>query len=141
MPIFHRPFSDGITQTGRTPSGMGSGPLIQGLRTCASACTAKKYLRVEPNGSEESSESAGMLCLCAPLCRNDPSVSAAERESLVRSYSDQAVDALRFAVGRGSRDLNALKSTPTYEPLRKRDDFQDIVRELEAKSEAARLTR
>jgi tetratricopeptide (TPR) repeat protein len=100
-----------------------------------------EYLRVEPNGFEESSESAGLLCRCAQLCRDDPSVPAAERESLVRSYSDRAMDALRFAVGRGYRDLNALKSAPTYEPLRKRDDFQNLVRELETKSEAARPAR
>src|SRR5207253_768098 len=56
----------------------------------AAAPAVAAYLRIEPNGYEESSEAAGFLCRCAQLCREDPAVPAIEREALARSYADQA---------------------------------------------------
>jgi serine/threonine-protein kinase len=47
--------------------------------------------------------------------------------------ADQAVDALRRFIASGFDNLYKLKNDPRLEPLRKHEDFQKMVRELEAK--------
>ena len=98
------------------------------------AAMVAEYLRIEPNGFEESSESTALLCQCARICRQDATLPAAERESLFRTYCDRALDALRTAVAAGYQDLNALKSSAMYEPVRERADFQQLVRDIETRS-------
>ncbi len=91
-----------------------------------------EYLRIEPNGYEESSEATGFLCRCAQLCRQDSSLPAKEAEALARRYADQAIAALRTAVRNGFRDTKLVNTAEIYEPIRSRDDFRGIVREVEA---------
>jgi len=102
----------------------------------AAAQAVAEYLRIEPTGYEEAQESAGFLCRCAQLGSADRSIPAAERESLAVSYADQAMSALRTAFRLGFRGALALKTSPTYEPLRGRDDFQRFVREVETRVQA-----
>jgi serine/threonine-protein kinase len=87
-----------------------------------------EYLRIEPNGFEESFESAGFLCRCATLCREDPSV--AERETLARAYADRAMEALRTAIRNGFRDPRPLQAAEPYGALRDRQDFRTLLAEL-----------
>jgi serine/threonine-protein kinase len=101
----------------------------------AAEAAVAEYLRIEPNGYEEASEAAGLLGRCARLGRDDPAVPAREREALARSYADRAMDALRTAVRQGYRDLKRLRTAPDYEPLRARDDFLLLLRQLEAQTE------
>ncbi|MFI5458739.1 MAG: hypothetical protein ACHRXM_25205 [Isosphaerales bacterium] len=107
----------------------------------AAAQAVAEYLRIEPTGYEEAQESAGFLCRCAQLCRADRSIAAAERESLAISYADQAMSALRTAVRNGFREALELKTSPTYELLRGRDDFQRLVGEVEVRAEAVKQAR
>jgi serine/threonine-protein kinase len=97
-------------------------------RSAAEAVAA--YQKIEPNGFEEAYESAGFLCRCVQLCRDDATLAAPQRESLARSYADRAMSALQAAVREGYRDVNQLESAPTFEPLRAREDFQRLVRDL-----------
>src|SRR5205085_9188243 len=71
------------------------------------------YLRIEPNGYEESFEAAGFLCRCAQICRDDAAIPANEHETLARSYADQAMDALRTAVRNGYHDAKHLEYAPS----------------------------
>jgi len=107
----------------------------------AAAQAVALYLRIEPSGYEEAQESAGFLCRCAQLGRADRSIPAAERESLARSYADQAMSALRTAFRQGFRGARELKTSPTYEPLRARAEFQQFVREVEARVQAVEQAR
>src|SRR5207247_790694 len=45
----------------------------------AAATAVAEYLRIEPNGYEESDEAAGFLCRCAQLGQEDPAIPAQER--------------------------------------------------------------
>jgi tetratricopeptide (TPR) repeat protein len=100
------------------------------------ARAVRRYLRIEPNGFEEALESARFLCGCARLSHDDQSSPATERDAMARAYADQAMEALRSAGRDGFRDANDLKAAPTYQPLRARNDFQQLVRKLEATVEA-----
>jgi hypothetical protein len=101
----------------------------------AAAAAIAEYLRVEPNGFEESYEAAGFLCRCAQLGREDAAIPAPERAALADSYADQAMDALRMAVRNGFRDAPDLESASVYAPLRGRADFRRLVREIQAMTE------
>jgi hypothetical protein len=52
------------------------------------------------------------------------------------AFADQAAAALRDAVGAGWAQRGKLNE-PDFDPLRPRDDFRQLVKELEAKAAAA----
>jgi hypothetical protein len=104
---------------------------------CAAGQAVGEYLRIEPNGFEEALESARFLCRCVRLSLADGSLGRAESESVARSYRDRAMEALLAAVRCGFRDANDLKKSRAYESLRGRDDFERLVREVEALASAA----
>jgi hypothetical protein len=104
----------------------------------AAAQAINQYQTIEPRGYEEPHESAGFLCRCIILCRDDPKLPAAEKESLARSCADRAIGALETAVQSGFRNLNELKTSHVYDPLRGRADFADVLQKVEAFNEAMR---
>jgi tetratricopeptide (TPR) repeat protein len=102
----------------------------------AAAQTVAVYQSIEPGGFEEAHESAGFLCRCIVLCRDDHDVPLADKEGLEASYAARAMGALQTAVRYGFRDLNELKSSHIYDPLRHRPDFVRVVQEVTAIDEA-----
>jgi tetratricopeptide (TPR) repeat protein len=48
--------------------------------------------------------------------------------------AEQAVRALRWCIASGFDNLHQLRTDPALEPLRKREDFRQLVRDLEARS-------
>jgi hypothetical protein len=60
---------------------------------------------------------------------------------LAQQYTDRAVALLTQSVRKGYKDVKRLKTDEALEPLRDRDDFQKLLKKLEAKaSEAVRPT-
>ena len=98
----------------------------------SAAKAAASYQAIEPNGFEEAHEAAGFLCRCIVLCRNDQGLPAEERDRLVRSYADRAIDALDGAAHEGFRDLDELKKSSVYDPLRHMEKFARIVERVAA---------
>ena len=96
----------------------------------AAAAAVSALQAIEPRGFEEAHESAGFLCRCVALCRDDHGSPAAEREKLARSYADRAIAALETAVRSGFRDRNELANSRVYDPLRNRADFARVLREV-----------
>ncbi len=94
------------------------------------------YQSIEPLGFEEPHESAGFLCQCIRLARDDQKLSPAEQEKLARSYADRAITALGEAVRFGFRDLNELVHSRVYEPLRDRADFARVLQKVRAFDQA-----
>jgi tetratricopeptide (TPR) repeat protein len=101
----------------------------------SAARTIADYRQVEPNGFEEALEAARFLSRCAAQCAADPSTSKIEREPLARRFQDQAIESMKAAVAAGYRDDRDLKTSAVYAPLRGRDDFERIVRELSLRAE------
>ncbi len=97
----------------------------------AAAQAVAAYLSIEPNGYEEAHAATGFLCRCIALCRDDQSLTAAEKERVARSYTDLAITALETAVREGFRDLNELKTSRIYEPLRCRSEFARMIHDVE----------
>jgi hypothetical protein len=75
------------------------------------------------------------LSLCVPLAETDAKLPEASRKELAKSYSDQAMEMLRQAVGKGYKDAPNMKKDSDLDPLRSRDDFKKWFDELEKAAE------
>jgi tetratricopeptide (TPR) repeat protein/tRNA A-37 threonylcarbamoyl transferase component Bud32 len=82
-------------------------------------------------------DAACTLALCVPIVGKEYKASKEDREKQTQFYADQAMAMLREAVARGFHDAAHLKNDPDLAPLRKREDFQKLLAELE-KAGAAR---
>jgi len=58
--------------------------------------------------------------------------------SVAKSDSDQAMTLLRKAVAMGYRVAADFRTESDFDPLRERDDFKELLAELEAKSKAGK---
>jgi serine/threonine-protein kinase len=75
---------------------------------------------------------AGLLARCVPLAQRDSTLPVEKRETLAKTYGDQAMDLLRRGIRHGPRPrADQLKATLSFASLRTRADFQKLVRELE----------
>ena len=73
------------------------------------------------------------LAACIPLVAPGKADLSDDEKAERQRYADQAMDALRQAKAKGLRNVAAMKQSPELEPLRSREDFQQMVRDLEAK--------
>jgi WD40 repeat protein/serine/threonine protein kinase len=66
----------------------------------------------------------------------DEKLTDSERTKRAEDYANQAVGLLRRATAGGFRDIKNLQDNPSLASLRGRHDFQELVRDLEAKLKA-----
>jgi tetratricopeptide (TPR) repeat protein len=103
------------------------------LRDHAAAAQAAAEM-ARPSGPDEGVDrfAAGILARCIPLAEQDSALAVEKREALARAYGDQAMALLRQGFRRGAGPgLRRLKGDPNLAPLRPREDFQKLVRDLE----------
>src|SRR5262249_254214 len=96
---------------------------------------APELPNLDPDNSESYHLAASIFVRAMPLAGKDTKLADAERKKLSESYASQAVAMLRQAVEHGYADLVQLKNGAVFAPLRGREDFQKVVKELEKKLE------
>jgi hypothetical protein len=72
---------------------------------------------------------------CVALAEKAPALGEKERRGLAREYGGKAVEALREAIRRGYNDIRSLQQDRTFEALRGRPDFLQLLAELEKKQQ------
>jgi tetratricopeptide (TPR) repeat protein len=77
---------------------------------------------------------ACLFALSSAAAANDGKLAPADRTRLKGRYADRAMESLRQAVAKGFQSAPAMKSDQDLAPLRSREDFQKLVREVEQKS-------
>ena len=98
----------------------------------AAARAAAEMPRPSPPDERADRFAAGVLARCIPLAERDSALPAEKREALARAYGNQAMALVRQGSRRGAgAGLDRLKSDPNLAPLRRRADFQKLVRDLE----------
>jgi hypothetical protein len=97
----------------------------------AAADAAGKLARAAVEPAEDAYNAACFLALCVPLAEKDGKLPEAGRQELARGYAGRAVEALRQAVRHGYRDVAQMKKDSDLDPLRRLDEFQKLLRELE----------
>jgi len=76
-------------------------------------------------------DAACFLSRCIPIVANHDKLDDKRRQEAVQFYGDAAMKMLRDAKGKGFRDVAHIKRDTDLEPLRRREDFQKLVTELE----------
>jgi hypothetical protein len=80
---------------------------------------------------------ACVFSLASAAVRKDEKILAEEQAKLGREYADRAMELLRRAVAKGygqPADLKHMKTDTDLDALRQREDFQKLLKDLEAKA-------
>jgi serine/threonine protein kinase len=112
--------------------GVGDMALIQKDHEGA-ADAANKLAELHPNNALDAELAARFFGRCVRLAEQDMELSEDERVALAQIYADRAMEHLREAVRRGFNNGAVIKSREALQPLLDRSDFQELVRELEAR--------
>jgi hypothetical protein len=78
-------------------------------------------------------DAACFLSLCVPIAARHDKLDATQREEAAQFYGDAAMKLLRGALSKGFKDVAHMRKDADLDPLRHRDDFQELVAELEGK--------
>jgi hypothetical protein len=76
-------------------------------------------------------DAARTLASCIPIVQKLKQLDNAQRQAALQFYSDRAMAVLRDAVARGWKEAARLKSDTDLDALRQREDFQQLLNELE----------
>jgi hypothetical protein len=69
--------------------------------------------------------------VCIPIVAEHEKLDEQQRKRAAQFYGDAAMTLLRDAISKGYKDVARMKEDTDLDPVRKRDDFQKLVRELE----------
>jgi tetratricopeptide (TPR) repeat protein len=104
-------------------------------RPIDAAAASKQAARLWPTNPVELFRLAREVALCIPLVGAGKEELTSSEQAQRQAFANEAMRLLRQAVGNRFRDLNQLQKSAELAPLRRREDFKQLVRELE---EAAR---
>jgi hypothetical protein len=116
-----------------------------GLLDQAAAVQAAEQLRdLGWDPPTDTYNAACALALCIPIVASDPKqevsteagLDKAKRQAAVQFYGDAAMKMLQTAVAKGWKDAAHMKKDTDLDPLRTREDFQTLLRELEGEAPA-----
>jgi serine/threonine protein kinase/tetratricopeptide (TPR) repeat protein len=95
------------------------------------ADAADELARFAYDPAADSYTAAWVVVRCVDLAREDDRLTDAGRGELTRSYADRAMTHLQAAVRHGYKDAARLRTESDFDPLRSRDDFQKLLRDLD----------
>src|SRR5262249_3548505 len=97
----------------------------------AAAKAAAELPVLYPKGRQAQFTAAQLLAFCATLAGKDAKLADAERAALVQMYGDQAMEQLRGEVKHAQLRPEHVRQDIVFEPLRPRNDFQQLLSELD----------
>jgi serine/threonine protein kinase/tetratricopeptide (TPR) repeat protein len=97
------------------------------------AATADVLARLAYDPAIDTYYAAGYLCHCVKLVDKDTKLDKVKSKALSQSYADRALELLRQAVALGFLNVSRLKQDPNLEPLRTREEFRQLLAEVERK--------
>jgi tetratricopeptide (TPR) repeat protein len=107
--------------------------LLELKEHAAAAETAGQFLEVAVDPPRDAYTAACLLAGCVRLAAEDERLPEGKRQELATTYGDRALAALRQAVAKGAKEVAQMKKDPGLDPLRRREDFQKLLAESEAK--------
>jgi tetratricopeptide (TPR) repeat protein len=108
--------------------------LLQLADHAAAAATAEELARFGYDPIGDCYNAACYLANCVALAEKDGKLSPAQRTELAGRYAERAVALLRRSMQAGWKDAAHLKKDPDLDPLRQRQDFQDLLVELDKRA-------
>jgi serine/threonine protein kinase/tetratricopeptide (TPR) repeat protein len=123
-PVYRRLFRVFLERIAQSQRGLGN----HGQVTAA----AEELAQVGFDPPNDTFLASCFLSSSVGLVEKDAELPVARRDELRQRYANRAMALLEQAKARGFRDVARIKNVPDLEPLRKRDDYSKLVRELEA---------
>ena len=77
----------------------------------------------------------GIFARCIPLAERDSALDVEKGQALAKTYAEKAIALIRDGFGQGL-DLSRLKSDPALAALKTREEFQQLIKDLEDRKEA-----
>jgi serine/threonine-protein kinase len=99
-------------------------------RPADAAATARERAKLWPGSFFETYNLACDLAQCVPQVGKDKELTP-ELQAQRQKYADEAMEALRAAVMLGWNDVARAKINPDLDSLRDRDDYRELIRQLE----------
>jgi tetratricopeptide (TPR) repeat protein/tRNA A-37 threonylcarbamoyl transferase component Bud32 len=84
------------------------------------------------NAPVDAYDAACFLSRCIPIVAQHGKLDAPQRQAAGQFYSDEAMRLVREAVSKGYKDAAHMQRDTDLAPLRPREDFQKLLKELEA---------
>jgi tetratricopeptide (TPR) repeat protein len=78
-------------------------------------------------------DAACALAVCIPVIEKDDKASPDDRAKQVQFYADNAMAFLRTSIAKGYNHVESIKKDDDLKPLREREDYKKLLKELEAK--------
>jgi tetratricopeptide (TPR) repeat protein len=96
-------------------------------------CTAGTCRDLGWNAPDDAYNAACYLSRCIPIVAEHAKLDAKQRKEAAQFYGDAAMRILREAVSKGYRDVPHMKKDTDLDTLRRREDFQKLIAELDGK--------
>jgi hypothetical protein len=100
-------------------------------RLAAAAAASVERAKLYPDNPQQVYAVACELALCLPLVGKGKAELTKEEQAERQKYADQVMAMLRQAVAAGFDDAGRLKTDKALAPLRTRDDFKQLLAEIE----------
>ena len=112
--------------------------LMTGTNAClkdhAGALRAAERIRALGwNPPSDAYDAACSVANCITIAQRHAWLDAAQRKAAVQFYAEQAMALLRDAVAKGWKDVAQMKKDTDLDGLRQREDFQQLLNELETR--------
>ncbi len=91
------------------------------------AKTVAQLVNDSPGSASDRFRAGALLARCVPLAANDKRLESTRRADLAQAYANESVELLRDSLKRGHRDDEALKSDHSFDALRLRADFRELL--------------
>lgn len=118
----------------RTQYGNLATALLRLGRHAAAATAAADLAGIQPVFDADGRAAATIMARCTRQIQQATKLPEDQRAQLSNAYADQAVAFLRQAVHQGYRDGASLRKDNGLDPLRQREDFQQLLAELNAQA-------
>ncbi len=99
-------------------------------RQSEALATAERLAALKYDPKEAAAWAAKGLSLAVRGVAENESLDEAVRRQSAETFAQRAIAMLRLAIQRGYRNVEELRTDPDFDPIRKRKDFQEIVKQL-----------
>ncbi len=94
---------------------------------------AEKVSPICPDRWQECSQAARLLTRCVIACQKDGQLPESLQRENIEMFSRRSVEILRESNRRGSKEFDLIKTDPTLDVLRTREDFKRLLADLAEK--------
>ena len=87
----------------------------------------EELVSFSPDSGPQCVQAGWLFARCVPMAAADARLTDGRRNELAKTYADRAIELLREAKKSGHQDVEVLKSDHSFDGIRSRADFQELL--------------